>query len=439
MREWIETSVTIADPHGASISVIPFVLWPAQVKALETIESNPQVIILKARQLGMSWLVIAFAVWLCIYHPGQTVMVFSKDQESANEMVRRAKGIFNRLTHKPVQLATDNVATLSWNNESRIKSFAATQDAGSSFTGSLTILDEFAKMQYAEALYTSVKPTIDDGGRIIIISTAKGEGNAFHKLWDAASKGVNSFKSIFLPWHARPARTKEWYARTEADAISPKHHKQEYPAEAKEAFVSIGEERFLPDITLWDLCKAEIPPLDNRTPMVIALDAGIHSDSFGMVGVTRHPVNKTYCAVRFVQEWRPVNGLISFQGTEESPGPERVLIRLCRDYNVVCVTYDEYMLADMAQRLTADGIAWFRKFPQTSDRLEADKGLFDLIIERRIAHDGNTDLRRHIDNANCKPDAETRKLRIVKREASQKIDLAVCASMASYVALKLDL
>lgn len=439
LSDWIAACVTIEEPQGMSVSIIPFALWPAQVEALAMIESNPQVIVLKARQLGMSWLVIAFAVWMCIYHRGQTVMVFSKDQQSANEMIRRAKGIFNRLKSKPTQLVIDNVATIGWENESRIKSFAATEDAGSSFTGSLTILDEFAKMQYAESLYTSVSPTIADGGRIIIISTAKGEANPFHKLWDAASKRLNSFKAIFLPWHARPTRTREWYARTESDAISPKHHKQEYPAEASEAFVSIGDERFLPDITLWDACQQTIPPLDKNTPMVIALDAGIHSDSFGMVGVTRHPIHKTFVAVRFVQEWRPVSGAISFQGTEDAPGPEMVLKRLCNNYNVVCVAYDPYQLHDMATRLRAEGVAWFKEFSQGPDRLEADKGLFDLIIERRIAHDGNADLRRHVDNANRKPDAETRKLRIVKRETSLKVDLAVCASMASYTALRLDI
>jgi terminase large subunit-like protein len=198
-------------------------------------------------------------------------------------------------------------------------------------------------------------------------------------------------------------------------------------------------ERFLPDMTLWDLCRQEIPPLDNRTPMVIALDAGIHSDSFGMVGVTRNPIHKTLVAVRYVQEWRPTNGTISFQGTDDYPGPEMVLRRLCKAHNIVCVTFDEYQLHDMATRLGAEGIAWFRPFPQGSDRLEADKQLFDLILERRLAHDGNSDLRRHINNANKKPDPETRKLRLVKREGSLKIDLAVCASMAANVCLKLDI
>lgn len=438
LSQWIASSVTIENPQGESVSIIPFDLWPAQRDALSVIESSNQVIILKARQLGMSWLVIAFAVWLCLYHRGQTVLVFSKDQASANEMVRRARGIFQRLTSKPVRLTIDNTSAIAWDNESRIMSFAATEDAGSSFTGSLTILDEFAKMQYAEQLYTSVKPTIADGGRIIIISTAKGEGNSFHKLWEAAYKKLNSFSAIFIPWHARPSRTAEWYASTEADSISSAHHRQEYPGEASEAFQSVGDERLLPDMLLWDACIQLLPAL-GREPMVIALDAGVHNDSFGMIGVTRHPIVHSDVAVRFVREWIPRNGPLNFQGDEDNPGPELVLRRLCAQYNIICVTYDEYQLHDMATRLSTAGIAWLRPFPQQKDRLESDKQLFDLIVARRIAHDGNADLRRHIDNANRKPEPENHKLRIVKRESSMKIDLAVCASMASYVALKLDI
>jgi len=209
--------VTIEEPQGDTVSIIPFHLWPAQHEALETIQREPQVIILKARQLGISWLVIAYALWLCLFHGNKTVMVFSKDQNSANEMIRRAKGIYNRLARKPADMTTDNVTTIGWSNGSRIMSFAATEDAGSSFTASLTIIDEFAKMRYASDLYTSVKPTIADGGKMIIVSTAKGEENPFHQLWSAAVNHLNNLVPLFLPWSARPDRSIDWYAAQEAE------------------------------------------------------------------------------------------------------------------------------------------------------------------------------------------------------------------------------
>jgi len=198
--------------------------------------------------------------------------------------------------------------------------------------------------------------------------------------------------------------------------------------------------RFLPSMTLWDACRETLPALGAREPMVVALDAGVSNDSFGMVGVTRHPERRRDVAARFIQEWiPPKRGTLDFRGTDDYPGPEMVLRRLCRDYNVVQVCYDPYQLVDMANRLTSEGVAWFRAFAQGGDRLEADKQLLDLITQRRLTHDGHLGLRQHIDNADRKPDPETRKLRIVKREGALKVDLAVSLSMACYECLRLDL
>lgn len=449
MATWIDAALTIEDPHGSGsdVSIIPFDLWPAQRATLAVLRDSAQVIVLKARQLGMSWLALAYALWLCLFHANQLVMVFSKDQDSANEMVRRVTGMYQRLAHKPVALAQANVSTIAWANGSRVKSFAATEDAGSSFTASLTILDEFAKMRYADALYTSVKPTINDGGRIIIISTARGQENTFHRLWKAAVAKLNNFVPVFLPWQSRPGRYAAWYAATAADAVSAAHHRQEYPATADEAFIYVGEDRFLPAMLLWDACAEQLPPLGKDEPCVVGLDAGTKDDHFGFVVVTRHPARHADVAIRWVREWKPVNGIINFQGTDDNPGPELVLRHMLEKnpetgrprYNVACVTYDPSQLVDLANRLTAEGLVWMREFSQGQDRLEADKQFYDLIVQKHLAHTGDPILRANVENANQKPDPESNKLRIIKREHALKIDSLVAASMACNVALKLDI
>ena len=78
--------------------------------------------------------------------------------------------------------------------------------------------------------------------------------------------------------------------------------------------------------------------------------------------------------------------------------------------------------------------------PGTQERLIADKGLYDLIVNRRIRHDGNLDLREHLTNANAKQAANVdTRLRIVKKSDARKIDLAVCLSMACQESLRLNL
>ncbi len=204
-------------------------------------------------------------------------------------------------------------------------------------------------------------------------------------------------------------------------------------------------QRFLPNMLWWDACQSPIPPLGPRAAMVLALDAASGredepSDCFGMVGVTNHPRRPGVLAVRFVQTWQAQPGqYIDFQGTELDPGPEMVIRRLCKRYNVVCIPYDKTELHDMTNRLRKEGVGWFKPFSQQSLRYEADKQLLDKIRNRGIAHDGNPELRKHIDNANRKLNEDGKRLRIVKRYERLKVDLAVALSMATWQGLKLNL
>jgi hypothetical protein len=203
-------------------------------------------------------------------------------------------------------------------------------------------------------------------------------------------------------------------------------------------------QRFLPDILLWDSCATTLPPLGSREPMVIAMDAATgrsatYSDCFGMIGVTRDRSQPDAISVRFVRKWQAAPGRsIDFQGTQDHPGPERVLRRLCADYNVIMVTYDPDQLHDMGTRLSRERIAWMFPFTQGPKRNQADTDLLNLVIHRRVNHDGNQELREHMDNADRKLDPLGKKLRIVKREEDQKIDLAICLSMCAYQALRLN-
>ncbi len=191
-------------------------------------------------------------------------------------------------------------------------------------------------------------------------------------------------------------------------------------------------------IEWWDAAVNPMPlQPQERTPLVIALDAAVTGDCFGLLVMSRTPDKATppNLAVRFVQKWDPPPG-----GAINYRGPEQVVRQLCQDYNVVQVAYDPFQLHDFATRLQQETVAWFRSFSQAQERLIADKGLYDLIVARRIRHDGNLDLREHLTNANAKQAAnEDTRLRIVKKSDTRKIDLAVCLSMASKELLRLML
>lgn len=436
-----DTYCQIDEPQGADVSIIPFRLWAAQVQLLWTLLIEKRVIILKARQLGISWLLCAYALAMCLFQRGRVVLAFSRGQLEADELIRRVKVMYERLPHwlKSIspKLIKPNTSDLEWSNGSRMESLPATEGAGRSLTASLLIMDEFAWMKFATAVYTAAKPTVDNGGQLVILSTANGEDNLFYTLCQEAQKGLNGFKFVFLPWWVHPKRDAEWYARTEKGMPSSALMRQEYPATAEEAFTNTGTERFLASIVWWDNCEERLPTLGTSEPMVLAADAGVSNDNFALVGVTRHPDPKRYdtdVAVRYVQKWVP---------QRDKPldfAPIQLEIeRLCETYNVIAFTFDPYQMHKMATDLQNSGVVWCVPFPQQSDRLEADYQLLQLITNKQIAHDGNTDLREHIDNADKQVDAQERKLRIVKRTADKKIDGAVALSMGAYKCLELPL
>lgn len=234
---WIE--VPAGDTGGGTL--VPFAPWPAQRETIATLERERLAVILKARQLGMSWVVCGLALKDCVSRGGQTVLIYSQGQKEADEMIRRI-GVLEhnhaRRDHFPV-CVTDNVSERAWANNSRVISLPATRRAGRSFTGSKVILDEWAFMLWGRETLAAVKPTIDAGGQLIIISTADGQGSAYHQFWQQAEAGLSGYTPIFLPWFARPERGPEWRDQKLLESAGDVATvKREYPANPVEAFTA---------------------------------------------------------------------------------------------------------------------------------------------------------------------------------------------------------
>lgn len=205
---------------------------------------------------------------------------------------------------------------------------------------------------------------------------------------------------------------------------------------------------FLPSMLWWDACKENLPDLGKREPMVLSVDAATgreigQSDCFAIVGVTRHPDperKKDSVAIRYSKAWQaPAGGKIDFVGSELNPGPERELRRLCKEYNVVCITGDPRDLHDMFMRFRRERVAYMKEFGQVNKRTEADTDWLRVIQEKRVAHSGDALLRRHIQNSDRKTNDRGKHLRITQRLASYKVDLNVASSMGSYTALRLNM
>lgn len=229
----------IETPQGEGVAAVPFELWPAQREVLALMDTERLLLLLKARQLGISWLACVSALYRCLTRKSQTILLFSQGQLEADELIRRIRFLYVNHVESAVlpALTTDNIGELEWSNRSRIISLPATKRAGRSFTASLVILDEFAFMQFGPQLLEAAKPTINDGGALWIISSADGQGTPYHQLWQQAESGLIDYRAVFLPWQSNPKRSPGWRDKLLAESLDKAAVKREYPENADEAWI----------------------------------------------------------------------------------------------------------------------------------------------------------------------------------------------------------
>ncbi len=229
-------------PAGGG-EAIPFELWDLQREVLVEIQTRPRIIVLKARQLGLSWLALAYALWLCLFSRGQTVLILNRGQREASAMLRRVKYMYERLPdelQKPFSVDRFDEIGIA-GTDSQIISLPTTEDTGSSYTFTFVIADELAKIANAATLMTAVLPTLSAGGTLVGISTAKGYHNYFAEHWRGALSDANDSYPIFIPSSSHPDRDDAWHEAKRREFPSDRAFRQEYPERWQEAFQLAGD------------------------------------------------------------------------------------------------------------------------------------------------------------------------------------------------------
>lgn len=273
-------------------------------------------------------------------------------------------------------------------------------------------------------------------------------------LWNLYDNGVNHGQrhpafpdlpvyvngSQFTFWSHEPRmpwQTKEYY-EDEAKLMLPNEFLRIHRNQWVVATTSLFD-----NMIHWDRCYDPVLnrplPEGDDTPIVVALDASVSGDSSAVVAVSRHPDDswdapvRRVC-VRHVSVYYPRAGTkINYSETME---PEVKL--LCERWNVYKVVYDPYQLHKMCTDLALDGVGAFEEFDQTRRRSKADKQLYDMIIMRQLRHNGDVEMRQHVQNCAVRSEGASNTLRLTKKAAGRPIDLAVALSMATDEMLRLN-
>lgn len=355
-RCWVDfeffskTCLKIVDKEG---NLKPFILNKAQLKLHERLEKQlkekkkVRAIILKGRQMGCSTLIAARFYWrLWSTKKGKTLRTFilTHKDEATDNLFNMTKRYHDNLP-APMRPRTkkSNVKELIFEDTecNYTVGTAGGVEIGRSLTLHFVHSSETAFWPNAEMHVTSLLNTAlsgADGTESIIESTANGIGNVYHKYWQAAIKNKSDYEAIFIPWFWDEGYTTEcpenWDAPSEFleygqlydltweqlywayiknresataaglddDKFCPKF-KQEYPANADEAFQTSGDS-FIPAMSV---LRARRPaePIRGTGPIILGVDPARTGDLVGIIDRCGRRAGE-----RIAERWEPGGNLV---------------------------------------------------------------------------------------------------------------------------------
>lgn len=208
--------------------LLAFNTYPFQDDCVKDFVDHRFNVILKSRQLGISTLTAAYAVWLTLFYKDKNVLVIATKLSVAMNFIKKVKVALKGLPPWMVlpEIVSNNKQSIEFSNGSQIKAIPTSDDAGRSEALSLLIVDEAAFVRNFDELWMGLYPTLSTGGRAIVLSTPNGVGGQYYELYTKAEAGENEFNPIKLPWDVHPEHDDSWFDN-ESKNLSKKQIAQE--------------------------------------------------------------------------------------------------------------------------------------------------------------------------------------------------------------------
>jgi len=262
---FLQEVVYTFDPHKpAGQQVNHFPKYLALKEIAWTIQHSPLTAMYKSRQLMASWMLAAYALWVCFYRGSSAyVVIQSRTEDEAKDLLKRVVFTYNclpewlRTRHKLIRGPTETDMRFRPLGDggpgARIIAVAQGADIIRSRTPSVVLSDEMAFQDEFEDAYGAIRPAVDGGGQWIGVSTPNGREELGARLWHddpdtyhpafARSykaeidvcrglqitfnrNGLVAIRYHYTSWPSKdPARTKEgydWYVRSRAGVTKEK-------------------------------------------------------------------------------------------------------------------------------------------------------------------------------------------------------------------------
>ena len=206
------SQLTIKDKNLNEIRLTPN--W-AQLEFYNTAErqladtGRIRIIVLKARQLGMSTATEALAFTLSFVFPGYRALVLAHEIPASQNLLEMTHRYWDnypfRQLYTPKSYSKNDIGWIETGSNMKIAT-AGNKGAGRSSTTHFLHASEVAFYPDPKVVMLGLRQAIPDspGTGIVLESTANGRGNYFHEQWLAAEQGETEFTPLFFPWHKHP-------------------------------------------------------------------------------------------------------------------------------------------------------------------------------------------------------------------------------------------
>lgn len=204
-------------------TIVPYLLFDFQVETVDkiilAIEKWDRVFIEKSRQLWLSWLICAIALWWWLFKDWK--ILFLSQKEDFVDKIWDMQSLFQKIRFMtnelpkwmlPPNFTTDEfmprlrIFKPKWYGTWSIVWESANNNAGTWGTYKFVFWDEFSKIQNASSINTSIQATT---WCIIYNGTPYGKFNEYYRMRLLALKGKMTHIRLHRSQH--PFYTKEWY------------------------------------------------------------------------------------------------------------------------------------------------------------------------------------------------------------------------------------
>lgn len=219
IHDWMVT-VDPRNPERGIPAVVPFLLFPKQQEFITWLynrwRGREDGLVEKSRDMGVSWLVVGFGVWMWVFHPNTVFGVGSRRESYVDELGNPAS-LFWKMREMikmlPREFKPDGYVEKQHAPTMRILNPAngaaiigeAGDNIGRGNRTSMYVVDESAFVERQEAMRAALSQTSNCK---IHVSTPNGAGNAFYRDRMGGKVPVFTFA-----WRDDPRKDESWYQK----------------------------------------------------------------------------------------------------------------------------------------------------------------------------------------------------------------------------------